>query len=326
MESLALHELHASSGARFGELSGRELVASFSTPEREDEAARRGAALVDASYRDLLRIAGEDHLRFLQGMVTQDVLALQVGAAAPAALCTAKGALVADGELVRRADDVLFDLDAGSGARAKAALERFLVADDVELSDARPLWATLELFGPRARELADKAGDGFAIDMRLGALVGVRLYVPRLALGSAWGALRTAGAVPVGFDAREAWRIEAGVARFGQDMDEQTLPLEANLERAISYTKGCYVGQEVVARATYRGHVNWKLGALSLGPEPLPVGTELTRQGKRVGHLTSVARSILRGEIVALARLHRDALGPGTVLDAGSRTVTVRGA
>jgi folate-binding protein YgfZ len=117
--------------------------------------------------------------------------------------------------------------------------------------------------------------------------------------------------------------VEAGVPRFGAEWDEDTLPLEAGLEPAISYTKGCYLGQEVIARATYRGHVNWKLGGILLGAEPLPAGTELVRDGKPAGRLTSVAKSLRLGEFIALARLRHEVIEPGTALVAGSRTVKV---
>ncbi|HEX4621906.1 MAG TPA: aminomethyl transferase family protein, partial [Myxococcaceae bacterium] len=129
MEALALHQTHASAGARFGEQAGRETVAAFSDAAAEDAAARDGTALVDASYRDLLRFTGPDRVRFLQGMLTQDVAALGEGASAPAALCTAKGALVAAGELIRRQDELWLSLEPGLGERAKSALERFLIAD-----------------------------------------------------------------------------------------------------------------------------------------------------------------------------------------------------
>jgi folate-binding protein YgfZ len=319
MEAVALHEAHASAGARFGELAGRELVAAFSDPATEDAAAREGVGLFDASYRDLLRFSGPDRVRFLQGMLTQDVAALSDGTAAPAALCTAKGALVAQGELIQRGEELWLALEPGLGERARAALERFLIADEVEISDARSAWAELELWGPKA-----VAPSGLAsVRARLGALSGVRLFVPRSALGGTWAALRAAGAVPCGFDIREAWRVEAGVPRFGADMDEETIPLEAGLESAISYTKGCYLGQEVIARATYRGHLNWKLGGVALGTEPLSPGTELKRDGKPAGKLTSVTRSVRAGEFIALARLRHEVLEPGTSLNAGERTVRV---
>jgi folate-binding protein YgfZ len=319
MESLALHQAHASAGARFGELAGRELVTAFADPATEDAAARGGAALFDASYRDLLRFTGPDRVRFLQGMLTQDVAALAEGASAPTALCTAKGALVAQGELFHRGEELWLAMEPGLGARAKAALERFLIADDVEISDARSEWAELELWGPQA-----VAPSGVAsVPARLGALAGARLFVPRPALLATWDALRAAGAVPCGFDIREAWRVEAGVPRFAADMDEETIPLEAGLEAAISYTMGCYLGQEVIARATYRGHVNWKLGGVALGAEPLPAGTELTRDGKAAGRLTSVVRSVRRSEFIALARLRHEVLEPGTTLNAGERAVRV---
>ena len=122
----------------------------------------------------------------------------------------------------------------------------------------------------------------------------------------------------------EVLRVEAGVPLFGADLTETTIPLEANLDRAIALNKGCYVGQEVIARATYRGHMNRKLAGLLLGAgAPVP-GTELQLAGKKVGWVTSVVSSALRGQNVALGYVHKDSLAPGTALDlAGGGTATV---
>jgi folate-binding protein YgfZ len=340
VEALTLHQAHASAGARFGELSGRELVAGFGSLEVEDAAARTGAALFDASYRDLLRVTGEDRLTFLQGMLTQDVLAVPEDAWAHTALCTGKGALVADAQLCRRRDELMLDLEPGVGARAQQALEKFIVADDVALAEGRTALASLELWGPRAAELLATVWHarwpepgrlmglcggalGFFSEAALGEVRGARLWLLRPALNDAWHALVAAGARPSGFEAREAWRVEAGLPRYGADMDERTLPLEANLADAISYTKGCYIGQEVVARATYRGHLNWTLAGVRLGEEPLASGTELSFDGAPAGRVLSGARSIRHRGYLALARLRVEASAPGTQLATAGRPVVV---
>ena len=136
-----------------------------------------------------------------------------------------------------------------------------------------------------------------------------------------WKALVSAGGAfglkPLGWRAHEMLRVEAGVPRYGQDMVDTTIPLEANLANAISYNKGCYIGQEVIARATFRGHMNRKLSGLLLGSTEAAPGTELKKDGKKVGWVTSVVRSPLKGQTVALGYVHRDHLEPGTVLAVG---------
>jgi folate-binding protein YgfZ len=123
------------------------------------------------------------------------------------------------------------------------------------------------------------------------------------------------GLRPAGFDALEILRVEEGIPRFGQDMDERTIPMEANLEAAINYDKGCYIGQEVIARATYRGHVNKKLCGLILGDALPSAGAALRRGDKSVGWMTSAVQSPGVGKAIALGYVQRDSLEPGTRLE-----------
>jgi folate-binding protein YgfZ len=254
-------------------------------------------------------------------MLTQDVLALADGASATTALCTSKGTLVATATVARSGDRYWLDLEPGLARPVAAVLEKHLIADDAEVEDVRSRWALLELWGPGHRDVAARAGVDLskAWEARLGNLAGSALLQSRERLAEAWKALCQAGAVPAGLLAREAWRVEGGIPRFGQDMDEHTLPLEANLEAAISYTKGCYLGQEGVARSTYRGHVHWKLGGLALGADPLPVGADIAVGGKPAGRVTSVAWSVRRSEWLALAKLHASAFAPGIRVEVGGR-------
>ncbi|SET85174.1 aminomethyltransferase family protein [Stigmatella erecta] len=338
MEPLSLHFLHEQAGAHFSNLGGREAVADYGDSEAEYRAAREAVALHDASYRETLRITGEDRASFLHGMVTQEVKGLAVGAVAYAALITAKGAMVADARLLKREADLLMDLEPGTGAKVREFLDKYLISEDAELHEATGELALLRLLGPRTPEvLAAALGAPFAplgaaqsrtvtlAGAPVGVLSpppfephGVDLWVPREALERVWGALVAAGGPhglkPLGFGALELLRVEAGVPRYGQDMVDTTIPLEANLTSAISYNKGCYIGQEVIARATFRGHMNRKLTGLLLGEAEAVPGTELRKGEKKVGWLTSVVRSPAQGQRVALGYVHRDHLDPGTEL------------
>jgi folate-binding protein YgfZ len=340
MVPLPLHDRHASLGAAFGELKGREVVERI--PGRdEDRALRTGAGLFDASARGVVQLTGLDRVSFLQGMVTQDVEGLAEGAVVDAALLTPKGAMVADARVVKRPDDLLLLTEPGYGPVVLGTLERYLISEDAELADATAGFGQLALVGPEAERLAarvfglraptgaafrpfDAAGaTGWALPQGL-LLPGVDLLVSVGGLATVFDRLLEAGATPVGFSALEVLRVERGTPRFGADMDERTIPLEANLQRAIHYQKGCYIGQEVIARATFRGHVNRHLVGLRFaGPAPAP-RTELFTGERRVGWVTSVVDSPRLGPI-GLGYVHRDVDTPGTelALAGGSAKATI---
>lgn len=341
MEPLSLHFLHEQAGAHFLEVHGREVVADYGDGEAEYRAARQAVALHDATYREALRITGEDRTTFLHGMVTQDVKGLAAGAATYSAMITVKGAMVADARILCREADLLLDLEPGLGAKVREFLEKFLISEDAELHEATSELGVLRLLGPRTADLLGAVlGSPFAPlpqdATRVASLAGqevvlvgstrlephgVDVLVPRTGLGAVWKELTAAGAglelKPLGWRTMETLRVEAGVPRYGQDMVDTTIPLEANLTHAISYNKGCYIGQEVIARATFRGHMNRKLAGLLLGATEVAPGTELKKDGKKVGWVTSVVRSPFKGQHVALGYVHRDHLEPGTVLTVG---------
>ena len=336
MVPLPLHDRHASLGATFGELKGREVVERI--PGRdEDRALRTGAGLFDASVREVVRLTGPDRVSFLQGMVTQDVEGLAIGSVADAALLTPKGAMVADARVVRRADDFLLLSEPGYGPMVLGTLEKYLISENAELADATARFGQLSVVGPEAEALAarvlglgapagaaarpfEASGSiGWALPQGL-LLPGVDLLLPVEALPTVFERLLEGGATPVGFAALEVLRVERGTPRFGADMDEKTIPLEANLQRAIHYQKGCYIGQEVIARATFRGHVNRHLVGLRFaGPVPAP-RTELFTGERRVGWVTSVVDSPRLGPI-GLGYAHRDVAQPGTELAVAGGTV-----
>jgi len=339
MVPLPLHARHVALGAVLGELRGREVVER--TPGRdEDRALRTGAALVDTSAREVIRVSGPDRVSFLQGMVTQDVEGLPVGSVADAALLTAKGAMVADARVVKRTDDILLLTEPGFGPVVLGMLERYLISEDAELSDASPVFGQLAVVGPEADALAaralgleppagaalrpfDAAGTtGWALPQGL-LLPGVDLLLPVDALLPVFDRLLEAGATPAGFAALEVLRVERGTPRFGADMDEKTIPLEANLQRALHFQKGCYIGQEVIARATFRGHVNRHLVGLRFSGELPAARTELFSGDRRVGWVTSAVRSPRFGAI-GLGYAHRDVAQPGTELTLAGGAGTAR--
>ncbi|WP_342376279.1 aminomethyl transferase family protein [Myxococcus stipitatus] len=348
MEPLSLHFLHEEAGARFIDVGGREAVASHGNDADAYRAAREAVALHDASYREVLRITGEDRVSFLHGMVTQEVNNLPAGSATYAAMLTAKGAMVADARILKREADLLLDMEPGMGPKVREFLEKYLISEDAELHEATGDHGILRLLGPRTGAvLAAALGGDFPPlahqALRAATLAGqdvllvgntvlephgVDVWVPRAGLEAVWRALGQAGAgqglQPLGFETLELLRVEAGVPRYGQDMVATTIPLEANLTAALSYNKGCYIGQEVIARATFRGHMNRKLTGLLLGESAAAPGTELRLGEKKVGWLTSVVRSHTQGQYVALGYVHKDSLEPGTELLLAQGPATVK--
>ncbi|MFZ5440597.1 MAG: YgfZ/GcvT domain-containing protein [Myxococcota bacterium] len=285
--------------------------------EAEYRAAHEGCAVFDASAREQLRVTGSEAGSFLQGMVTNDVEGLAVGGSCYAAMLTPKGAMVGDLRVLRREGDYLLDTGPGRGAAVKDFLNKYLISEDAELHDA-PEYAVLGLVGPRAKELAAKVPAEGALGSFLG---GVDLLVRRERLGEAKAAL--AGVPELSAATLEVLRVEAGVPVFGVDMTETTIPLEANLDNAIHYKKGCYIGQEVIARATFRGQMNKKLVKLLVGEASPAPKAELKVGDRKVGWVTSVVKSVQHGQQLALAYVHRDFLSPGTKLELGGATATL---
>lgn len=315
-------------------------------------AARSTAAVFPLAHRALLVVTGADRTRFLHGQLTNDVAGLDP--AGPRSGChalvlTAQGRIVGDLRVLARAEAHWLETDAARAAAVKARLEKYVIADDVRIADASGAWARFGVEGPRARALVAAAAPGAALDLEPDAwgplpIAGVeglvaafgwsgedalQLFVPAEAADAAARVLREAAAgceAAWGDEAAlEVLRIEAGVPGLPELGGEETLPAEARLvERAVSFTKGCYTGQEVVARMHSRGRVGHLLVGIALAPDaPLPApGAPLYAAGAKQGELTSVARSPAAGPI-ALGFVRTAHAEPGTVLEAEGVRVRV---
>jgi folate-binding protein YgfZ len=313
MTETALHAHLASGGAVHADDRGVALPRHFGDAEGEYRALRDGAAVVDLGFRTVVRATGADRVSFLQGMLTNDVTRLERGRNRPALLLTIQGRVTADVRVAGTDDALLLDVDVRVRTAFVAALEKLIIADDVELASGGEVLIGLE--GPRAATVLARA----ALDARAlrGGELGDDGFVVHADAATAarvWDALVGAGARPCGMDALEGRRVELGIPRVGLDMDETVLALEVPVERAVSQTKGCYLGQEVVARGSARGHVNRRLvGMLLSGPTP-PPQAPLVRDGKEVGRLTSVARAFGIGAPAALGFVRRETWAEGTEL------------
>ncbi len=330
MIQTALHAHLAAHGATHADDRGVALPLRFGDSAAEYRALREGAAVVDLGFRTLVTATGEDRAAFLQGMLTNDVAGLAPGAGCRALLLTIQGRVVADVRVAATVDALLLDVDVRVRDVFVAALEKLVIADDVTLVAPSEATALIGVDGPGAAAIVGEGGSSLAPDAHVARALGgvdvriVRasevagagfvLHVPSGAAPRVWDALVARGAVPCGLDALEGRRVEVGVPRVGLDMDEQILALEVPVEDAISSSKGCYLGQEVIARGTARGHVNRRLTPLLLeGPTP-PRDVPLVRDGKEVGRLTTVARAFGRDTTAALGFVRREHWDAGTEL------------
>lgn len=334
METLELHQFHQSLNAQFEQINDVEVVQSYGDPLRELTALNETAGVLDLSFRGRICLTGNDRVRFLNGQVTNNVKTLQPNRGCYAALSNAKGRMESDLNIHCLKDELVLDFEPGLQTPLIARLEKFIVADDVEVMDLKPLYGLLSIQGPNAAEVMQKLelfptlpeGQYTSItaeDSTLGELValnlsrfgsgGFDLLVPNEALGAVLdrliAAAKAIGGNACGWTAMELARIEAGIPRYGMDMDETTIPLEAGIEeRAVSYSKGCYIGQEVINRIHSIGEVAKSLQGLLLENEltELPRhGDRLFDDGKDVGYVTSVLKSPSFKRHIALAYVRK---------------------
>jgi tRNA-modifying protein YgfZ len=291
--------------------------------------------VVERPGRSHMTVRGPDAYEYLQGQITNDVEALTAGAGCYAALLNPKGRILTDMRVLAISPEELWvDVEDVSHETTLRELKTYKIGRQVEIADA-PDRAVLSVIGPRAWEALDRAGIAAGpppapehawVRGRDDAVVaatdmGFDLLVTPAAARPLMDALAAAGAELVSAEAAEIVRIEHGRPRYGVDMSEENLPGEAGIvERAVSFTKGCYVGQEPVARMFHKGHPNRHLRALLLSA-PVEPGTAVVAAGKDVGRVTSAGLSPIHGAI-ALAILRRE-VAPGDEVTAGSATAKV---
>jgi folate-binding protein YgfZ len=301
------------------------------------------AAFIDRSdARGRIAVTGADRASYLQGLLTNDIAGLQPGTGCYAAYLTAQGRMIADAYVYELGDLMLLSVARAVKDTVLAKFDQFIFSEDVQLGDVTDTFAQIAVIGPRAaarlagivstgvgslEALAEHgctrtttAGGAAGIVTRISdaGVDGYDLYVERATADEVIASLKTAGARGLGSGEAESLRIEAGIPLFGRDMDEETIPLEAGIEsRAISFTKGCYVGQEVVIRVLHRGHgrVARRLVGLRIAGDRLPAERASIRSGDReIGHVTSAAFSSLQKAPIALGYVHRDFVEPGTAV------------
>ena len=319
--------------------------------DAEYEAARHRAAFVDRSDRGRVVVSGADRASYLQGLLTNDIVALQPGQGCYAAYLTAQGRMIADLNVYELGDVILLAMAGAVKDGVLAKLDQFIFTEDVQLGDVTATFAQIAVVGPDAAKAVSPLLAGVSVELLTGmtdhanllaewaggaAIVtritdpgepGYDLYVERAQSGALKGALGAAGALEMDEATAEAVRIESGVPLFHRDMDEATIPLEAGIEtRAISFSKGCYVGQEVIIRVLHRGHgrVARRLVGLRFDGPHVPAPGGPIRSGDReIGVVTSSTRSPALNRPIALGYVHRDFVEAGTKIEVGESTGSV---
>ncbi len=335
----ALSDLHAAHSIELTEYHGARVPARFSDAQEEHRAVRTAAGFFDFSFRLMTLARGPDSRSFLHNMLSNDIQSLKSGEGVYATFLDVKGHMIADLRIYCAEDLFLIETDADLRQKFTEMLGRYIIMDDVTLDPSDHTAIAFE--GPRSRQLLESAirATWPALDEYQHVRVNHERGLVRIARSSntgeegyqVWGATHAIralwqeasrqadrfAALPCGTQALESLRIEAGIPRYGPDMGDDTIPLEAGLLNAISFTKGCYIGQEVVERIRSRGHVNWQLSGLFIDSPVAPAAGErlvsITDQ-REVGEITSSCVSPTLARTIGLAYVRREFSEPGSRL------------
>jgi folate-binding protein YgfZ len=308
MSQTALHSWLPSTQAQTGPYNGVETVRNFGSPADELRALRTSSGLFTLPWRTQIHVTGKDRVRWLHNMVTNTVRDLALNRGNYNFVLNAQGRILGDLYIFNRGESLLLETDAGQAETLLATLKRFIIMDKVELAPAGPELTALGVCGPQAERILAAIGfdaSGMApLEVRElsveGATVTVisgpekkpgwfTLWVSSAGVQNLWQKLAAAGAQPAGSDALEMWRVLRGIPNYGQDIRDRDLPQESSQADALNFTKGCYIGQEIVERIRSRGHVHRQFRGFEFQGEP-PSLENPEADRRSAAELTSVAR------------------------------------
>jgi aminomethyltransferase len=342
MKRSALFEEHTKRRAEFVEQSGWEVPAHYGDPSAEYAAVRNGVGIVDLSSRGKIRVTGEDRVKWLQSIISNDILPLGPGQGIYSTFLTHKGKILAYFRVYQLGDALMLEDVGETGDATFSALRKFLLfGTKAKLDNCGETWGALLISGPKALELVRSAFgtdlsslkplsfERLEIDGQPALLVrseetgetDIEILIPSDGLRPAWERLWTAGdsigMKPFGTQALDILRVEAGLPKMGQDLTENIVPPEANLEgKSFSLTKGCYPGQEVVARMDTYGSVRRRLVGLVLRESTVPApGAKIYSGDRELGWVSSAVLSPAVGKAIALGFPLRDFAKPGMDLE-----------
>ena len=341
---MTLQDKLAASGAVFGSYRGAETPVSFGDPAAEFRALLEGCGLYDMSWQAKLVLTGEDRVRWLNGMVTNNVRDLVVSHSVYCFVLTAQGRIVADLVAYNRGDYLLVTSERTQAAAITEMFDRYIIMDDVEVADVSDKLSAVGVAGPRAARVLQQSGidvtpfePGQVADLvwrGIGISVarsthpnwqGYEIWFAAEHTLTVWDDLTSTGATAVGSDALEWYRIARGVPRYGLDISQRDLPQETEQKHALSFTKGCYIGQEIVERIRARAILHRTFTGFLVEGEP-QVHTKIKDGERNIGETTSAARlPFPDGErTVALGYLRRESAAPGTRVQIGEQQATVQ--
>ena len=326
MKTTSLYESHRAFAAAFSEIhEGWDLVDYFSDPRQEHHAVRNGVGILDLSHRGRLRLTGEDRAKFLHRIISNDVEGLGVGEGNYATILTNRGKLIADMCVHVLEDTITIETNAETTQLLAQELDKYLIADDADIEDVTDRTGVIGIHGPKSANLLRNAFgmdvDGLQVHHSVSYNVedrwivciranetgenGYNLHTASASMEWLWDATLTKGrefdACPVGVTALNSLRIEAGIPRYRAELNDSIIPLEAELENALDFEKGCYIGQEIVARMKYRGHPNRLLRGFKFDHDTPPEQDSLIFSGeKEVGWITSAINSPTLGETIGM--------------------------
>jgi glycine cleavage system T protein len=331
MAKVALATEHVRLGAQTIEQLGWELSADYGDKWQEYQAVRNGVGVIDISNRGRIEVTGKNRIQFLHNLVSNDVKSMQPGNGIFAAFLNVRGHILSDCFIYMIEDSILLDVPTSTREKIYYHLEKYSPAGEFNVTDITEASSLLALQGPLARPLLNNLGaitvnklqqelqitEAKIADHSITVVKhsrtgeeGFDLFISNENIVSVFEVLVKAGAKPVGQKAFDLLRIEAAVPEYGVDMDEDIILLETGLESAVSYNKGCYLGQEPIARIHHRGRDQTakRLAGLVIEGEDIPNAKSkvFNKSGKDIGYITSAGFSPILSKVVALAYLKRN--------------------
>lgn len=322
-----------------GEYHGSSTATRFAEISSELAALREESGCYDLGFRAKFSIAGRDRVRWLNGMVTNKIKDLAPGQGVYAFLLTPQGHILGDLYAYNRGESISIDTDQSQAEKIQSTLQRYIIMDDVKLTNVSDELTALGIAGPKSREVLSAVGftvpemqplqlqsvswQGVECTVVCGEHGNWEIWLPAASVRRLWDAWIDAGSKPVGFEALEQDRIELGIPVFGIDIGDRDLPQETEQTRALNFNKGCYIGQEIVERIRSRGAVHRKFSGFLIDGN-VARGSKISSDGKEVGEITTVAAvPVADGRRLALGYIRREAGVPGREITVGSTKAMV---
>ena len=334
MERTPLYDRLVSARAKLGEYCGVETAVSFGNIRSEYETLLTGAGVYDLGWRAKIVLTGGDRVRWANGMVTNNVRDLPDGRGNYSFMLNAQGRIQADLYIYNLGDHLMVDTEWWQKSKILELFDKFIIMDDVEVADISDKLSAVAVQGPKAPEALRRLGltiadeieplkvermtwNGIGISLtRMESKIAqtYEIWLAAANVPKLWDALTAAGAKPVGTHALEMFRVAAGVPRYGVDITDKHIPQETEQLHALHFSKGCYLGQEIVERVRSRGAVHRHFTGFKVqGPAPNN-GAEAQVEGKKVGEITSALRVPVNGDekTLALGYVRNESGAPGT--------------